>query len=233
MFTTKKALLTRRATQAAVVASAMLVLSTGLAAACHPQGVITKDVQDVTTNSALVKADTVAAALNVNPGDTLVYHITVSNLATANNDEMITTLITDSLPAGLQLVKQDSFNVGTVGMKKSVERTVTVKVTATTAQVIKNQACFTGDSIDHKQPQKGCDLAYVNVVVPTPTPAPTPKPTPVPTPAPTPKPTPGVTLGTSTVATLPDTGAPFAATTLGLGAMITTAVAYIKSRKQR
>lgn len=204
-----------------VAASAMTLLSLGVANACHPQGVIEKTVQDVTTGSSIVDADTAAKALNVQTGDTLVYYITVTNQATADNDQMINTLITDQLPAGVQLIKEDDFNVGTVAQGKGVTRTVTVKVTATAAGAIKNQACFSGDSIDHKQPQKGCEVAYVNVVVPTPTP--TPMPTPTPTPVPTPVPSP----------VLPDTGSALGSTTLGLGSMITAGVAYLKTRKTK
>jgi uncharacterized repeat protein (TIGR01451 family) len=231
----------RRLTQAAVAASALAVLSTGIAAACHPQGVIKKDVQNVTTKSASVAADTDTSALVAHPGDTLVYHITISNLASGNQDEMINTAITDSLPAGLTLVSHDSYSVGTVGLKKSVTRDITVKVTATTNTTIKNQACFTGDSIDHKLPQKGCDVAYVKVIVPTPTPTPSTTPTPSATPSATPTPTTtptgkggGEELGTSTEqpTTLPDTGAPVAGM-VGLGAMVSAGVAYIKSRRNR
>ncbi len=234
----------RRLTQVAVAATALTVLGAGIAAACHPQGVITKNVKNVTTNSANAAADTTTSAVVAHPGDTLVYTISVSNNATANNDEMINTLVTDSLPAGLSLVKADSYNLGTVGMKKTVSRTVTVKVTSTTAGLIKNTACFTGDSVDHKVPQKGCDVAYVKVEIPTPTPVPTPKPTPIPTPVPTPIPTPiptpvptptgqGQVLSTSvTPVVLPQTGGEMASTALGLSAMIGTGVAYIKSRKR-
>jgi uncharacterized repeat protein (TIGR01451 family) len=231
----------RRLTQAAVAAGAMAVISAGVAMACHPQGVIKKDVQNVTTGSASVAADTESSALVAHPADTLVYHITVANNATGDQDEMISTVITDQLPAGLTLVSQDSYNVGTVGMKKSVTRNVTVKVTASTAGTIKNQACFTGDSIDHKVPQKGCDLAYVKVVVPTPSPTPSPSPSKSPSPSPSPSksptPTPtttpeggkGEVLGT----TLPDTGAPILGSTVGLSAMVAAGAAYIKSRRNR
>jgi uncharacterized repeat protein (TIGR01451 family)/LPXTG-motif cell wall-anchored protein len=225
----------RRLTQVAVAATALTVMGAGIAAACHPQGVITKNVKNLTTNSANAAADTTATAVVAHPGDTLVYTISVSNNATGNQDELINTLITDSLPAGLSLVKTDSYNVGTVGMKKTVSRTVTVKVTATTAGLITNTACFTGDSVDHKVPQKGCDVAIVKVEVPTPTPTPTPTPipTPVPTPIPTPVPTPtgqGEVLSTSV---LPQTGGEAASTALGLSAMIGTSIAYIKSRKRK
>ncbi|HVQ44959.1 MAG TPA: hypothetical protein VMT30_08465 [Candidatus Saccharimonadia bacterium] len=219
----------RRLTQAGVAMGTLAVLGVGLAGACHPQGVITKDVQNLTTGSALSKADTLGTAVMARPGDTLVYTVSISNLATGNQDQLINTAITDALPAGLTLVKTDSYNVGTIQMKQTAKRTITVKVSATTAGAIKNTACFTGDSVDHKVPQRGCDVAYVNVVVPTPTPTPTH------TPDPTPTPTPGVTLGTSTVAPaiLPVTGAGDASAIIGLTAMIGTATAYIKSRRRK
>jgi uncharacterized repeat protein (TIGR01451 family) len=231
----------RRVTQTVVAAATLSVLGVGLAAACHPQGVITKDVQNLTTGSALAKADTSATAVTAHPGDTLVYTIAIANLATGNQDELINTKITDTLPAGLTLVKADSYNVGTVNMKQTVKRTVTVKVSATTAGVIKNTACFTGDSVDHKVPQKGCDLAYVNVVVPAPTPTPTPKPVVTPTPKPVVTPTPVATpvpgkgealSATVAPATLPVTGASELSGALGLTAMIGTATAYIRSRRK-
>jgi uncharacterized repeat protein (TIGR01451 family) len=225
----------RRLTQVTVAASALAVLGTGIAAACHPQGVIKKDVQNLTTKSASVAADTTGSALVAHPGDTLVYKITVANNATGRDDEMISTVIKDSLPAGLSLVSADNFNVGTVSMKQSATRTITVKVTANTNTTIRNEACFTGDSKDHKVPQKGCDLAYVKVVVPTPTPTPTPTVTPTPSKSPTTTPTPSKTpeVLSDTVTTLPETGAPILGSTIGLGAMITAGAAYIKSRRNR
>lgn len=235
-----KPTLQTRLIQVVAGTTAATVLTAGIAAACHPQGVILKDVQNLTTKSATVKADTNATALVAHPGDTLVYHISVANKATGRDDQMINTIITDALPAGLELVKQDSFNLGQINMKQTVERTITVKVTAKTAGVIKNQACFTGDSTDHKVPQKGCDLAYIKVEVPTPSPSPSVSPSPSPSASPSPSKTPlpttapsgqGEALGTATV--LPETGAPVAMTTLGLGAMIAATTAYIKSRKRQ
>src|SRR6185369_17412783 len=97
----------RRLTQATVAATALTVMGIGIAAACHPQGVITKDVQNITAGTASSAADTTATAVAAKPGDTLVYTIAITNNATGNQDEMITTMITDSLPAGLQLVSAD------------------------------------------------------------------------------------------------------------------------------
>jgi len=228
----------RRSAQVAVAAGTLALLGTGIAAACHPQGVIQKDVEDVTTGSKFVAADTTGSALTVHPGDTLVYKITVTNQATADQDQMIKTLITDTLPAGVTLVDKGDLNVGTVWQRQSASVTITAKVTAQNAGYIENQACFTGDSIDHKVPQKGCDVAYVNVAVPTPTPTPsvtptpTPSTTPTPTPSASPSPSPQV-LSDTTQPTLPDTGAGLAGTSLGLGAMVAAGMTYIRSRKQK
>ncbi|HSX01685.1 MAG TPA: LPXTG cell wall anchor domain-containing protein [Candidatus Saccharimonadia bacterium] len=224
--TTKK-----RAAQLGVAATSLAILSTGVALACHPQGTITKGVQNVTTGSQLMAADTTTSAVVAHPGDTLVYKITVGNKAAGSQDQLIKTLVTDQLPADLQLVKEDSLDLGTVAMGQTKSATVTVKVTANTNTTIKNQACFTGDSVDHKVPQQGCDVAYVKVEVPAATPTPTPKPTPVATPTPTPGA--GQVLGTTAPTTLPDTGAAgVLGTAVGLGSMATAAVAYIRSRKQ-
>jgi uncharacterized repeat protein (TIGR01451 family) len=230
----------RSITRVIVIASTFAVLGVGLAGACHPQGVITKGVQNLTTGSAMSTANTSATAVTAHTGDILRYTVAVSNIATANRDELINTTITDSLPAGLSLVKADSFTIGTVSMKQTISRTITVKVNQTTAGDIKNTACFTGDSVDHKVPQKGCDIAYVKVVVSPQAPSPQPKPVVTPAPKPTPLATPapttgmGQALGAATVApaTLPVTGADNASAVIGLTAMISTGAAYLKSRKR-
>jgi LPXTG-motif cell wall-anchored protein len=162
-----------------------------------------------------------------------MYKITVSNKAAGSQDQLIKALVTDQLPAGLQLVKEDSLDLGTVAMGQTKSTTITVKVTANSNMTIKNQACFTGDSVDHKVPQQGCDVAYVKVEVPAATPTPTPKPTATPVATPTPTPGAGQVLGTTAPTTLPDTGAAgVLGATVGLGSMATAAVAYVRSRKR-
>ena len=236
--------LTQRAVQLTVAASALAVLSTGVALACHPKGIITKGVTNVTAGDTTIHAaDTTGTAITAKPGDVLKYTIVIRNDAPTTNsyDDIINTKLADSLPSGVELVSGNANdNLGTVKAKGSVTRTITVKVKASakTGDVIDNKACFTGDAADHNKSmaQSGCDHAIVKVNVPTPPATPTPTPTPTNTPAPTPTPTPegkGETLGTSTVTTLPATGAPVMPTAFGLSAMIGTSVAYMKSRKRK
>jgi uncharacterized repeat protein (TIGR01451 family) len=181
--------------------------------ACHPQGTIIKYVQDETTSSAVSDANNDSSAVTVHPNDTLKYVITVSNNgapASNGDDDMETTVMTDTLPAGVSLVSNPSqrtvsANIGTLKPGQSATETYAVTVTSTQNDTyITNEACFTGNSIEKGvSPQSGCDVAVVKVVVP---PTPTPTPTPVPTPTPTPTtPTPTVTTTTPTV--LPNTGA--------------------------
>jgi len=151
--------------------------------ACHPVGTITKGVQDQTTSSATTDANSVSAALSVNNGDTLVYIITVKNTgasASNGNNDMNNVVLTDALPAGVQMASGQSAiseQLGTIKPGQSVTKTYTVKVTDTKdGDVITNTACYTGNSKDNKNNQKGCDSAVVKVHVPTPTPNPTPTP---------------------------------------------------------
>jgi uncharacterized repeat protein (TIGR01451 family) len=172
---------------ATVVSTLVATAIAAPAFACHPVGSIIKEVQDQTTGSKLVDANTVASALGVNSGDTLVYSITVKNSGAAagdGDDDMSDVVLTDTLPGGVQMVSDPSQtaiseNLGTITPGKSVTRTYTVKVTSTTnGAVNSNTACFTGKSNDNSNNQEGCDTAVVTVKVPTPTPAPTPTPTP-------------------------------------------------------
>jgi LPXTG-motif cell wall-anchored protein len=68
---------------------------------------------------------------------------------------------------------------------------------------------------------------------PTSTPAPTPSVTPSVTPTPTPAPTGQVLSAQTKAATLPDTGGSLGSSTIGLGAMISAGVTYIKSRRRK
>jgi uncharacterized repeat protein (TIGR01451 family)/LPXTG-motif cell wall-anchored protein len=178
--------------------------------AWHPKGTITKSVQNVTAQGSLSEANDEASAVNATTGDVLTYSITVSNTgapAANGDDDMAKTTLTDTLPAGVELVSSPDQrtifeNIGTITPGKSVTKTYSVKVTSTTdGDVITNKACFTGDSLVNDNPQSGCDVAVVKVhVEPTPTPAPTPTPTPTPTPAPN-------GGGDTLPAELPNTGA--------------------------
>lgn len=173
--------------------------------AWHPKGQIVKSVQNVTTGSALSDANTAAAAVAAKPGDTLKYTIVVSNTGdkdSSGGNDMAGTVMTDTLPAGVELVsnpsqRQITENIGTVKPGQKVTKEYTVKVTAQQNGTIENIACFTGDSTVHDNPQKGCDSAVINVTVPSApvTPAPV-------TPAAAP-----VTPQTPAPTVLPNTGA--------------------------
>lgn len=142
--------------------------------AWHPKGVIVKKVQNVTTNSVLSDADTSATAIAAKPGDTLKYAITVSNngaVDNSGNNDMAKTVMTDTLPTGIELVsnpsqRQISESLGTIKPGKSVTKEYLVKVTSSTAGTITNTACFTGNSTANDNPQQGCNPAVVTVTVP-------------------------------------------------------------------
>lgn len=154
-----------------VVASAIV----SPALAWHPKGVIKKSVQNQTTGSALSDANTASAAVAAKPGDTLKYVIEVSNTGnTGTSNEMHFTKLTDTLPAGVELIADPAKRVinedlGVIkpGEKKTKE--YLVKVTSTkNGDLIENKACFTGDSEVKDNPQDGCDVADVKVTVPKP-----------------------------------------------------------------
>jgi uncharacterized repeat protein (TIGR01451 family) len=161
--------------------AATAVLGVSLAAAVsspvfawHPKGQIVKSVQNVTAGGALSDANDAGAAVAAKPGDTLKYVVVVTNAgapAAKGDDDMAKTVMTDTLPAGIELVSNPSQrtlkeNLGTLVPGQSVTKEYLVKVTATTAGVIENKACFTGDSIVNDNPQKGCDVANVKVTIP-------------------------------------------------------------------
>lgn len=162
---------------ASVVTGVLLVGGVaGTAFAWHPEGKIKKEVQNVTTNSALADANDEASAVDAKPGDTLKYVVTIWNSGNANAqglNDMWYTVMKDTLPAGVELVsdptKQNIVeNVGVVkpgdANKKVFE--YLVKVTKQDDGTIKNTACFTGDSEVYDNPQKGCDDAVVKVKKP-------------------------------------------------------------------
>ncbi|MDB5688106.1 MAG: hypothetical protein JWR77_2695 [Rhizorhabdus sp.] len=143
--------------------------------AWHPKGLISKTVQNVTAGTAVSDANTATAAMSAKPGDILKYTITVSNTAAAADkhyNDLAFTVMTDQLPAGVELVSSPATrniteNMGTILPGKNVSKTYTVKVTSTTNNaVIENKACFTADSVVKDNPQKGCDTADVKVTVP-------------------------------------------------------------------
>jgi uncharacterized repeat protein (TIGR01451 family) len=148
--------------------------------AWHPKGTIIKSVQNQTAGTAMSDANTESVAVSAAPGDVLVYTVVVSNTGDAasdGNNDMSSTKLTDTLPAGVELVSNPATrtiteDLGTVTPGKSVTKSYNVKVTSKTdGDVITNKACFTGNSKVNDNPQSGCDVAVVKVKVPvTPTP---------------------------------------------------------------
>src|SRR5580700_10930153 len=124
-------------TQSSVIGAGLTMLVAAPVFACHPVGVINKSVEDVTTNSALVDANADASALTVNSGDTLKYVIKISDTGTPESngdDDMLDTVLTDNLPAGVSLVNGGDAtitdNVGTIKAGQSVTETYEVTVTS-------------------------------------------------------------------------------------------------------
>ncbi len=156
--------------------------------AWHPEGVIIKKVQNVTTGGAVSDANTATTAVTAKPGDTLKYVIEISNPAKpANNsyNDLAHIVLTDTLPTGVELVSAPTQRViseninGIVVPGSKVVREYTVKVTSTKdGDLIDNKACFTGDSIVKDSPKKGCDNAIIKVSVPPVVPPVTPPTTP-------------------------------------------------------
>jgi len=211
---------------AAGLATGVLALSTiSPALAWEPKGIIVKKVQDQTTNSALVDADSAKDALSVNKGDILKYVITVSNVGTPSengHNDMANTKITDTLPAGVELVSDPTqrtitADLGLIKPGKSVTKEYLVRVTSTTnGAIVENKACFTGNSTVNDNPQHDCNLAVVKVIVPVQEP-------PV---------TPPKVLGVQTPPKLPATGPEqLIASAAGLSAVGYGASAYIRSKR--
>jgi uncharacterized repeat protein (TIGR01451 family) len=171
----------------AVIGTIAIAGLTTTAFAWHPKGIITKKVQNITTGSALSEADTANQAVVAKPGDTLKYVIEVRNDGAADSkgyNDMAKTVMTDTLPAGIELAsnpsqRQITENLGLIKPGQKVTKEYTVKVTASKNGTIENTACFTGDSTANDNPQKGCNPAVVKVTVPekpTPPVTTTPKP---------------------------------------------------------
>lgn len=154
------------------VVTAAIVASPALA--WHPKGVIVKYVENQTTGVAKSDANDAAHAVAAKPGDVLKYTIVVKNngdAASNGYNDMAKTVMTDTLPAGVELVSNPSTrtiseNLGLIKPGQSVTKEYLVKVTATKDGTIENKACFTGDSTANDNPQKGCDVADVKVTVP-------------------------------------------------------------------
>jgi len=175
---------------AAIIGTITIATVSTNAFAWHPKGVISKKVQNITTGSALVEADSAGTAVTAKPGDTLKYVIAISNTGASDSNgynDMAKTVMTDTLPTGVELInnptnRQITEAIGLVKPGQTVTKEYSVKVTANTNSTIQNTACFTGNSTANDNPQQGCNSAVVAVTVPTPV-TPTTPVTPV-TPAP-------------------------------------------------
>lgn len=206
--------------------------------AWHPVGVITKKVQNITSESTLSEADTVANAVTAKPGDTLKYVIEIRNDGKADDkgyNDMAKTVMTDTLPAGIELVgnptqRTITENIGLIKPGQKVTKTYLVKVTASQNGAITNTACFTGDSTVNDSPQKGCNPAVVKVTVPE---VETPKIPETPTTPETPETPTTETPAAEMPAELPQTGAgsTIILMTLGLGVMSYAIHRFILSRR--
>lgn len=213
------------------------VLSVALAAsiaspayAWEPKGQITKSVQNVTANGAVQDANDAAQAVAAKQGDILNYVIVVKNVAPAASkqyNDMAFTRVTDTLPAGVELVstpgsREVTADMGTITPGNAKQVSFQVKVTATTnGAVIDNKACFTADSVVKDNPQKGCDSAVVKVSVPETPVTPGPQPPAVTPPAPQQPPA------------LPNTGVGSTAIVAGLTATLLGYAAYVLRLKRR
>ncbi len=216
---------------AAIIGTVAVAGLSTTAFAWHPKGVISKKVQNITTGSALVEADTVGTAVAAKPGDTLKYVIEVRNDGTPDEkgyNDMAKTVMTDTLPSGIELAsnpaqRQITENLGLIKPGQKVSKEYLVKVTASKSGSIQNTACFTGDSTANDNPQKGCNPAVVTVTVPK-----TPETPVTPTTPETPTPTPEMP------AELPHTGLGenILATTLALGIAWYAGHRYLASKRE-
>lgn len=185
--------------------------------AWHPEGKITKTVQNQTAGSPASDANTAETAVSATTGDILLYSITLQNVgATDGNgyNDMAFTKITDTLPTGLVFVDDAQLrtineDLANLRPGESVTKTYKVKVTSTkNGDVITNEACYDANSTVKDHPLHACDKAVIKVTV---TPPVTPPTTPTP-PVETPE-------------TLPDTGS--TALTALLFVSVAAAIGYV------
>jgi uncharacterized repeat protein (TIGR01451 family) len=156
------------------IAAATLIAAPALA--WHPELEVTKYVTNVTAGGEMADANDTKSAVNVKSGDTIVYTIVVANTAgkpaRGGNNDLNFTKLTDTLPAGVELVSDPSKReiVEEIGLLKPGEKTTktyTLKVTGTTdGAIVTNEACATGDSLVEDAFRKDCDPAVIKVSVP-------------------------------------------------------------------
>src|SRR6266567_522152 len=126
-------------TAAIAVTTGALVLSIAAPlAAWHPKGTIKKEVQNQTAGAVLSDANNTATAVVARSGDILTYVVTISNTGAANDkgeNDMAHTILTDLLPAGVELVSNPTQrliteDIGTVKPGDTVKKLYQVKVTS-------------------------------------------------------------------------------------------------------
>jgi uncharacterized repeat protein (TIGR01451 family) len=145
--------------------------------AWHPKGQIIKYVQNQTAGGQMVDANDDASAVSAKPGDLLKYTVVVSNVGDADDkgmNDMAKTVMTDTLPSGVELLVNPAQrtlteDMGTVKPGQKVTKEYVVKVTSDKdGDLLDNKACFTGNSTANDNPQSGCDSAKVKVSNPKP-----------------------------------------------------------------
>ena len=147
------------------------------ALAWHPKIDVIKKVQNVTAGTALSDANTNAVAVSAKPGDTLKYVIEISNPAEAAQNEwndLHYTVMTDELPAGIELVnnpaqRKITENIGVILPGAKVTKEYLVKVTSkSNGAYVDNKACADGDSKvrDTNPKPHDCDNAIIKITVP-------------------------------------------------------------------
>jgi uncharacterized repeat protein (TIGR01451 family) len=190
--------------------------------AWHPEGKITKSVQNQTTGSLMSDANTIDTAVSATTGDILLYSVTLQNVgATDGNgyNDMAFVKISDTLPTGLVFAddtQKRTINEDLANLKPgaSVTKTYKVKVTSTkNGDVITNEACYDANSTVKDHPLHACDKAVIKVKV-----------TPPVTPPEQPPVTPPTTPPVETPETLPDTGS--TALTALMFVSVTAAIGY-------
>jgi len=160
---------------AAITTLTLAAINVSPVLAWHPKAEIIKKVQNQTTNSQLVDANDVANAVATKPGDIIRYVIEVTNIAqpaSNNYNDLAFTVVTDDLPAGVELVTNPgqhkiTENLGTLKPGQKVVKEYQLKVTSNTdGAVITNEACVNGDSEVKDNPQHDCNKAIIKVSVP-------------------------------------------------------------------
>lgn len=157
-----------------VVGVALAGVFAAPAYAWHPQVKITKYVTNQTAGGQMADANDAASAVGVKPGDIIKYTIVVENPAAPASDshnDLYFTKLTDSLPAGVELVsdpadREITEDLGVLTPGQKVTKEYLLKVTSqTNNDVVVNKACVSGDSKVKDAPRKDCDEAVVKVTV--------------------------------------------------------------------